>query len=103
MTCIRIPNGIICVNPQGRLKIGNKYIWLDFHEYCGPTFCTDRHQSKFYEPVDENDPVWPEFTKWLKKFQAAKGKEAKRREKKSAAEKVSKFNDSRALSTPPTR
>lgn len=74
MTCIKAGNAIICVNPWGRLHVGNKYIMVDFHEWCGPTFFTDRAMTKVYDPVDENDPVWEPFGEWLKKFQAAKEK-----------------------------
>lgn len=73
MTCTHIGNGIICTNPWGRLHVGNRYIYVDFHEYCGPAFFTDRNWTQIYEPGDENDPVWAEFGKWLKKHQAAKG------------------------------
>lgn len=75
MTCIRMGrSAIVCVSPWGRLKVGNKYVWVDFHPYCGPAFYRDSAMTKNYEPVDENDPVWPEFGKWLDKFQAAEVK-----------------------------
>ena len=76
MTCTHIGNAIVCTSPWGRLKVGNRYVWVDFHRYCGPAFFTDSNMSKVYDPVDESDPVWPEFTKWLDKHEAA---EAKRR------------------------
>lgn len=74
MTCTRIGNIIVCANPWGRLHVGNRYIWLDFHEWCGPSFSYDQAGNRPYEPEDENDPVWPEFEKWFKKYQAAKAK-----------------------------
>lgn len=74
MTCTHIGDGIVCVNPWGRLKVGNRYVWVSFHSYCGPEFFTDANMSKFYGPVDENDPVWPEFSQWLNKYRAAKAK-----------------------------
>ena len=74
MTCTRIGNIIVCTNPWGRLHVGNRYIWVDFHEYCGPSFSYDANGDKPYEPEDENDPVWPAFEKWLKKHRAAKEK-----------------------------
>ena len=77
MTCIRMGNAIVCVSPWGRLHVCNKYIWLSFHEYCGPAFYTDSGMSELYEPADENDPVWPEFEKWFEKYQAAKTKRAR--------------------------
>ena len=75
MTCTRIGNAIVCTSPWGRLHVGNRYIYVDYHEWCGPAFSHDQAGNKHYEPVDENDPVWPEFDKWLKKYQAAKAKQ----------------------------
>lgn len=76
MTCTRIGNAIVCTNPWGRLHVGNRYIYVDFHEWTGPSFTTDRAGNVPYEPEDENDPVWPEFNKWLAKYRAAKEKRA---------------------------
>lgn len=50
-----------------RLHVGNRYIWMTWHNYCGPAFYTDYHCSKPYEPKDENDPVWDAFGKWFDK------------------------------------
>lgn len=75
MTCIRISsNAIVCVQPWGRMKVGARYVWLEFHPYCGPSFFTDSNMTRRYEPKDESDPVWPEFERWLKKHNAAKKK-----------------------------
>jgi hypothetical protein len=35
--------------------------------------------QKVYDPVDESDPVWPEFEKWLNKYNAKKAKQAEQR------------------------
>lgn len=75
MTCIRAGNAIICFSPWGRLHIGNRYIYVDFHEYCGPTFFYYSAMTKHYEPKDENDPVWPAFEVWLKRYRAKKDKQ----------------------------
>lgn len=73
MTCMRFSGGIICVNPYGRLHVGNRYIYVDFHEYCGPSFWTMKNGEQIvYWPEDENDPVWPEFEKWLTKYRRQK-------------------------------
>jgi hypothetical protein len=85
MTCIRFAGGIICVNPWGRLHIGNRYIWVDFHEYCGPTFFTDRYMNTIYEPADENDPVWDAFYDWHKKYEAKKKIRDKQRASQAAS------------------
>jgi hypothetical protein len=85
MTCIRLdPNTIVCINPGGRLKVGNRYVWLDFHPYCGPYFSWDRDGQKPYEPVDENDPVWKPFGVWLEKHQAAEARRIKRQQARKA-------------------
>lgn len=74
MTCTRIDNIIVCMNPWGRLHVGNRYVWVDYHPYCGPSFSYDQAGNDLYDPVDENDPVWPEFDKWLKKYHASQAK-----------------------------
>lgn len=78
MTCTRIPGGIVCTSPWGRLHVGNRYVWVDYHSYCGPSFSYDAAGNKPYDPVDENDPVWPEFGKWLNKYHAAMAKKEKK-------------------------
>ena len=80
MTCIRLaPNIIACVNDSGRLHIGNRYVWVDMHPYCGPTFFKDVAMNDPYVPVDESDPVWPAFEAWHQKKQAEKEKAIARR------------------------
>lgn len=79
MTCTRIDNMIICTSPWGRLHVGNRYIWLDFHEYCGPSFSYDQAGNKPYEPKGVRDPVWKEFDKWLKKYRAKKERRQRER------------------------
>lgn len=68
MTCINLGSTIVCVQPYGRLHVDNKYIYLDYYSYCGPWFYTDKNHTEVYDPVDEDDPVWDEFDKWLKKY-----------------------------------
>ena len=75
MTCIRVPNGIVCVNPVGRLHVGNRYIWVELLKYCGPSFYTTKNGEEIpYEPEDENNPVWEKFGKWLDRYKAKKEK-----------------------------
>lgn len=78
MTCTRIGNAIVCTNPWGRLHVGNRYVWVDFHPYCGPLFSYDQAGNKPYEPKGVRDPVWKEFKKWFKKYEASKAKKAKK-------------------------
>lgn len=80
MTCIHMMGGIVCVNPWGRLKLGNRYITVDYHEYCGPSFEYVKG-GKPYDPVDENDPIWPLFKAWHDKYSAKKAKQKARLEK----------------------
>lgn len=74
MTCINFGNAILCIQLWGRLHVNGKYVYVDFNEYYGPSFTKDRAGNIPYEPVDENDPVWPAFGKWLDKYKAAKEK-----------------------------
>ena len=71
MTCTRMPNGIVCTNPFGRLHVGNRYIWVDYHPHCGPAFYTDWRMNNIYDP-EPNDPVWDALGVWLKKREAKK-------------------------------
>lgn len=82
MTCINLGNSIICVTPPvncGRLHVNGKYVYVEFHEYCGPFFFKDYGGSVEYIPQDEDDPVWPEFTKWYDKYQKKKAAMAAKR------------------------
>ena len=73
MTCTRIGNAIVCTSPGGRLHVGNRYVWMNYRRYCGPSFYTmEKGEEVHYEPVDENDPVWEQFGKWLDKFDRIK-------------------------------
>lgn len=77
MTCTRIGNAIVCTQRWARLRLGNKYVWMDFHPYCGPAFYWDSAMSKIYDPSDEHDPIWEVFGVWLDRFNAAEGKRKK--------------------------
>ncbi len=70
---------IICTNDWGRLHMGNRYVWVDFHEYCGPTFFTDSAMTKLYEPKNQRDPIWPLFETWRKKNEARKQRQRSKR------------------------
>ena len=41
MTCTNLGNMIVCTNPIGRLHVGNRYVWVDYHTHCGPSFSYD--------------------------------------------------------------
>lgn len=68
MTCHNLGGVIACGwHPSGRLHLDNRYVWVEFHPYCGPSFTWDKNQTKEYIPKDENDPIWPVFQKWYDK------------------------------------
>ena len=72
MTCNRIENRFICTsNECARLHVGRRHVWVDFHAYLGPTFFYDRDMTKVYIPIDESDPVWPVFERWISGHHAA--------------------------------
>lgn len=68
MTC-SFGNGIVvCYSDNvGRLHVGNRYIWVDYHRMCGPSFSYDANGNKPYDPIDENDPIWDVFQVWYEK------------------------------------
>lgn len=72
MTCIRAGNAIICVNDWGRLHIGNRYVWVSMHPYCGPSFFWDTAMTKEYDIKGRRDPIWPAFEAWYEKQKAKK-------------------------------
>ena len=85
MTCTRIGNVIVCTHPWARLKLGNRYVWMEFHPYCGPSFYWDSNGHKLYDPENENDPIWPVFGVWLDKYNASLAKAAKAKLKAAKA------------------
>ena len=76
MTCIPFgskdpesPRGFICVNDFHRLHVGNRYCWMEWHHFCGPSFYEDHGCTKPYYP-DEDDPIWDAFQAWHDKRKA---------------------------------
>lgn len=67
----------ISYSGEGRLHLGNRYIYVSMHNYCGPEFYYDRNMNKPYVFTEkcEDDPIWPLFEIWLEKYIAA-GKKA---------------------------
>ena len=82
MPCLNLGSMIVCgFNPSGRLHVGGRYVTVDMHPYCGPSFSYEAYPHENYDPTDENDPIWPEFEKWFKRYEAAKKKkQANKRE-----------------------
>jgi hypothetical protein len=60
----------ISFSGEGQLHLGNKYIFVSMHHYCGPEFYYDRAMTKQYVFTEncEDDPIWPVFEKWHIKY-----------------------------------
>lgn len=58
----------VSVSPNGRLHVGNKYVTVSFHPYCGPTFF---YGDEIFEPATEaeENELWEEFGRWHAKYQ----------------------------------
>lgn len=69
----------ISFSGYGRLHIGNKYIHVSMHHYCGPEFYYDHAMENPYVFTKncEADPIWPVFEVWHKKYMAAAKKAGK--------------------------
>ncbi len=63
-------NVTVSTNPGGRLNVGGKYVYVSFHPYLGPEFFDSKDNP--FEPENEaqEERMWEEFGKWLKKFNA---------------------------------
>lgn len=47
MTCMRINNGFICTSPFYRLRLDDgRYVFMSWHNYCGPVFFKDRSEQR---------------------------------------------------------
>jgi hypothetical protein len=47
MTCIRTPNGIMCVTPFYRLPLEDgSRVYMEWHNYLGPSFFKDKHSTR---------------------------------------------------------
>lgn len=67
MTCTQIGRGsFVCHNRLGRLHVGGRYYWVEYHPYCGPVFYHDAAMTREYQPR-RKDPIWPVFQAWLDK------------------------------------
>jgi hypothetical protein len=71
MSCVSSKDGslILCGtnHPRFRFHVGNRYVWMEFHPYCGPMFSWDRWAQKPYYP-EEEDPIWDLFYNWLERY-----------------------------------
>lgn len=64
----------ITTDAWGRLHVGKRYIWVSFHNYCGPMFFYDSAMEKEYKFIEdsEKDPIWEIFNIWHEKYKTAK-------------------------------
>ena len=67
MPCTKILGGIICTtNNFGRIHVGNKYVYFDYHSYFGPSFYSDTGYTKEFIPEKDSE-IWDKFESWMKK------------------------------------
>lgn len=66
MTCIRIPNGIMCVgNKTHRLRLlDGGYVFMEWHSYAGPLFSKDKYQKYMIEDW-YNNPLLVHIQDWF--------------------------------------
>lgn len=100
MTCVRFDGPatqmIVCVNAAGRLHIGDRYIYVDYHPYCGPSFSWDRSGNQILDIDDESPlwiPLWDAFDVWHKKQKAAKEMKLNKKTRATTKEAMKKIKD----------
>jgi hypothetical protein len=50
MPCTRFGSTIICTSPFYRLRLlDGRYVFMEWHDYLGPTFWRDRRQTREIE------------------------------------------------------
>lgn len=55
MTCILMFGGIVCISPSFRLPLSDgSRVYMDWHNYCGPTFYRDKNERRIIENWYEN-------------------------------------------------
>ncbi len=67
MPCTQIGNGIVCWSPTYRLRLEDgRYVFMDWHKWCGPTFYRDRD---LYREIEEwwNDTAICKALEWFQK------------------------------------
>lgn len=58
MTCIRIPNGIVTLTDTFRLRLSDgRHVFMDWHEWYGPTFWHDRSGCREIDYWYENQLI----------------------------------------------
>jgi hypothetical protein len=55
MPCINYGNAIVCISPFFRLRLADGgYVYMSWHNYCGPTFFHDKHENRMIDDWWEN-------------------------------------------------
>lgn len=65
MTCIRIEHGFICFQPSHRLRLADgRRVFMEWHNYLGPTFYRDAAMQRIWEDWYE-DPAVCDALDWF--------------------------------------
>ena len=65
MTCVRIPNGIICFTPEYRLRLADgTCVFMSWHNFCGPEFYKDKAMNRLYDNWWDN-PLIEDALNWF--------------------------------------
>lgn len=55
MSCIKIPNGIICTYDLHRLRLEDgTCVFMSWHHYCGPEFYRDKMERRLIDEWWDN-------------------------------------------------
>lgn len=65
MTCVRIPNGIICLGGNiVRIMVGKRHVTFEDNDRFGPIRCR-RDGEAADAQFSEKSPFWPAWEKWI--------------------------------------
>jgi hypothetical protein len=65
MTCVPIPNGIVCLGGRVvRIMVGKRYMTFEDHPRFGPIRC-NRAGDVSNNQFAEKSPFWPAYYKWV--------------------------------------
>lgn len=66
MTCLRIPNGVICVAIEHEVVDANGKPWLfEMNAYFGPLVIGKRGGEPLATQPGPRSPFWPAFDAWF--------------------------------------
>lgn len=65
MTCVRVPNGIVCLGGNIiRIMVGTRYMTFEDHPRFGPIRCR-RDGEVADTQFSEKSAFWPVWERWL--------------------------------------